>query len=95
MRRASRVDANQADIVKAARKLGATVRIVSSLSDGGGDLILGVRGVNLLVEVKDGNRAPSERRLTPKEAEFHAAWRGQIAVVESVDDLVRLIQGAQ
>lgn len=39
-----------------------------------------------LLEVKDGNRPPCERRLTPAQILFHANWRGPIEVVTSVDE---------
>ena len=37
-----------------------------------------------MLEVKDGLAPPSERQLTPAQVEFHAAWRGHVAVVTSV-----------
>ena len=94
-RRAARIDANQPVIVEAARQLGATVWITADLGNGGPDLVIGWRGLNYLVEVKDAAKPPSARKLTSAEREFHDQWRGQVVVVESVDDLVRLIQGAQ
>ena len=55
------------------------------------DLLCGVRGTNLLIEIKDGQKVPSARKLTPDEAAWHQSWRGQVAIVESVDDALRLV----
>ena len=41
MRYSHRIDGNQPEIVKAARAIGATVRITSQLRDGGGDATVG------------------------------------------------------
>lgn len=55
------------------------------------DLLCGVRGTNLLVEIKDGQKVPSARKLTPDEAAWHQSWRGQVAIIESVDDALALV----
>jgi len=86
MPRIAKVDDNQADIVKYLRSLGASVRSIAAVGKGVPDLIVGYRGVNYLVEVKDGSKSPSQRKLTPKEQEFHDEWRGTVHIVESNDD---------
>lgn len=95
MRRAARVDGNQAEIVKAARSLGCSVAITSTIGGGFPDLVIGTyagRRINLLVEVKDPTKPKADRVLTKDQVEFHEAWRGQVAVVETVQDLVDLIK---
>lgn len=96
MRRAARTDANHAEIVKAARKMGCTVLDLSGVGSGCPDLLLGIRrgnGIkNLLVEIKDSAKPPSARKLTPDQVKFHAAWKGPIAVVESVTDLIEIMR---
>jgi hypothetical protein len=47
----------------------------------------------LLVEIKDGNKIPSKRKLTPDEQKWHDEWRGQKVIVESVEDVVALVNG--
>lgn len=91
MRRAGKVDANQAEIVHALRRLGCTVMSIASVGRGCPDLVVGVRGRNVLLEVKDGRRPPSDRKLTPAEREWIDAWRGQVNVVESVDDAIEVV----
>ena len=78
---AGRTDANQSRIIEALRKLGATVVSTSQVGQGLPDLLVGWRGVTILLEIKDGARPPSERKLTEAEAYFLANWKGGPAVV--------------
>ena len=91
MHRAAKADANQGEIVQALRQMGASVQHLHTVGAGCPDLLVGFRGVNLLVEVKDGEKVPSKRKLTPDEERWHDNWRGQVAIVESVDDAVALL----
>lgn len=88
---AKRTDANQPDIVQALRQAGATVQHLHEVGKGCPDILIGFRGANYAAEIKDGSKAPSKRRLTPDEQEWHENWRGQVAIVETVDDALRLI----
>lgn len=96
LRRAARTDANHAQIIAMARKCGCTVLDLSKVGVGCPDLLLGIATAsgrkNLLVEIKDGTKRPSERKLTPYQVKFHGAWKGPIAVVESTDELIALIR---
>jgi hypothetical protein len=47
----------------------------------------------VLVEVKDGAKPPSERRLTPDQVKFHATWKGRIHVVTSPDEALEAVVG--
>jgi hypothetical protein len=49
----------------------------------------------MAVEIKDGGKPPSERRLTPAQAEWHASWRGHVAVVRDIDEALALLWGEQ
>lgn len=84
MRRAPRLDANHAAIVAALRAAGATVQSLAAVGDGCPDLLVGFAGHNYLIEVKDGTKPPSARRLTPEQERWHAAWAGQAAIVSSL-----------
>lgn len=88
MRRAARVDANQALIVGGLRACGASVQILSAVGQGCPDILVGFRGRNLLMEVKDGSKPPSDRKLTKDQIEWHAAWRGHVVVVENVEQAI-------
>lgn len=91
-RRAGRTDANQTAIVDALRKVGASVAITSGVGQGLPDLIVGWRGKNLLMELKDGDKPPSARKLTDAEQYFVDHWTGRpVVIVESVEDALRAI----
>jgi len=91
MRRRAAVDANQSEIVAALRAVGGSVVDLSSVGAGCPDVLCGYRGVNYAVEIKDGDKFKSQRKLTPAQSLFHACWRGQICVVETVDEALRAI----
>jgi len=93
MRTAAKVDANQEEIVTALRHIGATVQPLHMVGKGCPDLLVGYRGANYLLEVKDGTKPPSKRRLTPDEQRWHDAWQGDVLIVASGQhavDVVRL-----
>ena len=95
IRRAARVDANQSEIVYTLRQMGCSVVSLAAVGKGVTDLLVGVSGKNLLIEVKDGSRSPSKRKLTPDQMIFHAEWRGQIAKAESVDEAISIVNEAR
>lgn len=84
MRRAAKSDANQAAIVADLRKLGCSVLHLHTVGQGCPDLLVAykMRG-NTLLEVKDGSKPPSARKLTPAQEKFHAEWKGPIFTVTS------------
>lgn len=93
MRRASRVDANQDQVVSALRACGAYVRIVSQ-GDGLPDLLVGYRGYTILMELKDGRKPPSAQALTPAEEKFHSEWLGgPLHIVNSVEKALDILKG--
>lgn len=91
MRRAARVDANQREIVEALRRVGATVQPLHTIGSGCPDILVGYRGTNILLELKDGDKPLSRRRLTADEERWHAEWRGQVATADSVDEALQQI----
>lgn len=91
MRTRSRTDRNQQEIVSAFRDIGARVQVLSAVGKGCPDLLVGFRGVNVLVEVKDGGRVPSERKLTADQVRWHGSWAGQVCVAEDITDAVQKV----
>ncbi len=71
-RHARAVDANQPAIVKALRNAGVKVRVTSQLGKGFPDLLCFRKATGLLrlLELKDGSKKPSARKLTEDEEEF-------------------------
>lgn len=96
MRRAARRDANEGDIIKALRAEGAYVKVIND--EGLFDLLVAYTGPSgfqhtLLLEVKDGAKPPSARRLTDAEAKFHEEWPlSNLFIVTSVEDAVALLR---
>ena len=89
---ARRVDENQGQIVSALRSCGAYVRVISQ-GDGIPDLLVGYRGYTVLMEVKDGNKPPSARELTPAEKKFFLEWPGgMLVVVNNVDEALDVLK---
>ncbi len=91
MRKAAKIDANQKQIVEALRQAGCTVQSLATVGKGCPDLIVGRDGRNFLVEVKDGAKVPSARKLTDDEKRWHENWSGQVCIVENVDEALRLV----
>ena len=92
MRRAMRVDANQEQIVSDLRARGAGVRVISQ-GDGIPDLLVGYKGYTILMEVKDGQKVPSARKLTPAEQKFFDDWQGgMLVIVNSVDEALETLK---
>lgn len=92
MRLRSRTDKNQGEIVKTFRSLGCSVQHLHTVGKGCPDVLIGYRGVNLLVEIKDGSLTPSAKKLTSDEQGWHEMWLGQVCIVDSNDGAVDLIK---
>ena len=91
MRHIAKVDANQTSIVLALRTIGASVQHLHMVGQGCPDLLVGYRGQNILLEVKDGHKPPSRRILTPDEQAWFDDWRGTAYIVYSPEDAVTLV----
>jgi len=90
--RAAKVDRNQAEIVAALRGVGCSVTLLHRVGQGVPDLLVGRNRQMWLVEVKDGSRPPSERRLTPDQERWWAEWRGAPpVVVNSVEEALEAV----
>lgn len=90
MRRAARIDANQGEIIEAFRKAGASVKPVHVVK-GFVDIVVGINGRNMLVEIKDGAKVKSARKLTEAEQKFHDEWKGRVHIVECLDDVTSVL----
>lgn len=88
----ARTDANQQEIVNSLRKHGASVISLAAVGDGCPDLLVGYKGINYLLEVKDGSKVPSQKKLTKDQLKFFETWKGQAVKVESVDEALSVLQ---
>lgn len=90
--RKARTDTNQKELVKVMRQMGMSVAVTSSAHDGFTDTVVGFGGVTVLVEIKDGNKSLSRRKLTPAQVVFHDEFKGAITVIETVDQAIELVK---
>ena len=92
MRRAAKIDENQPEIVDALRKIGALVTILSAVGNGVPDLVVWYRGLWTMLEVKDGAKPPSARKLTGDQERWHAVHRdARVYVVTSAEEAIAAI----
>jgi hypothetical protein len=84
-------DANHDELVAVFERMGASVFDTSAVGRGFTDIVIGMAGFNVLVEIKDGNKTASKKALGKAQVEFRGAWRGWYEVVESVDDVLALL----
>ena len=85
-----KTDANQRKIMNALRNIGATVCDLAPVGDGCPDILVGFRGVNYLIEIK--NMDGRGMRFTEAEQEFKDTWRGQWTVVTNVDQAIAVVE---
>lgn len=94
MRYAARVDRNHSEIARAMERVGGYVIDCSHVGSGFPDFIVAFRGRWTLIEVKDGEKPLSRRKLTPDQVIFHAeamAKGCKVHVVENVEQAVKLL----
>ena len=91
MRMHPRLDDNHNEIVSALRVAGASVQSLASIGGGCLDLLVGIRGVTTVIEIKDGKKTPSKKLLTGDEQIWYDSWRGSKFIVYSVDDALKAL----
>lgn len=92
MRQRARTDGNHAEIRDALRRHGWLVHDSSRYGSGYFDLTCVKGGRVVFVEVKDGAKPPSARKLTEDEIEIHRrfkAYGAEVVVVETLADLAQ------
>lgn len=91
MRRAARKDDNQDAIIEALEAIGCTVEKLHAVGNGCPDILIGIKGFNLMAEIKDGDKVPSQQKLRPLQEKWHGEWKGQAAVVKSPAEAIQLV----
>ena len=87
-RYALRTDANQTAVISALRAAGATVEVVGKPLD----LLVGIRGQWILIEVKDGAKVKSAQKPTAAQTAFFERWPGYPwAIVDGPEAALRAI----
>tara|TARA_R110002124_G_C8644760_1_gene488631 strand:- start:29 stop:319 length:291 start_codon:yes stop_codon:yes gene_type:complete len=85
-RRAARKDANHNEITDCFISLGWSVLDISQLKNAC-DAFVSKGSRTIAIEIKDGSKAPSQRKLSEGEEKFKNRWTGDWALVESIDDV--------
>ena len=88
--RACRIDRNQPEIVKHFRDNGFTVLLIHTLKNCC-DIIISKDLKTACIEIKDGLKPKSQRKLTEGELKFKESWQGLYFIVESVEDANKII----
>ena len=86
MRQAAKIDANQAEVVKALRRCGVSVRIIKQPVD----LLLCHRGITSLMEVKNSD---GRDQLTKEQIYFIAIWPGKVHVIHTPEEAISAVLG--
>ena len=89
MRRAAKTDANHSSVVEDFRKRGFSVLDVSQLKKCC-DIFVSKRNQTIAIEIKDGEKVPSKRKLTEGEQNFKDMWKGRYEIVEFPADVARV-----
>ena len=84
----NRTDDNQAEIIDALEKAGATVISLGKIGDGCPDILIGFRNINILAEIKN---PQTKGRLNTKQEYWHKWWRGQRAVITTPEEGLSII----
>tara|TARA_Y100000310_G_C20699475_1_gene828378 strand:- start:5904 stop:6212 length:309 start_codon:yes stop_codon:yes gene_type:complete len=87
----SKTDDNHKEIVKMFRDCGWVVLDVHTLKDCC-DIFISRAFQTIAVEIKDGKKKPSARKLTPGELKFRQNWLGHYRLVESIEDVMDINQ---
>lgn len=82
------MDATQAPIVEALRKIGAKVRSTATVGDDFPDLCVGFQGRTVLLEVKSAGQS-----LTKGQEAFAASWPGECHTVRTIDEALAALLG--
>lgn len=93
MKRNAKIDKNQNEIVNALRKIGCYVLITSQLKNAF-DILVGFRSQLFIIEIKDGEKYESQKRLTDGEMKCKTGFESvgvKYHVVESVEQAINLV----
>lgn len=84
VRQKARKDDNQTEIVNGLRAVGVKVHVLNQADIP--DLLCGHRFNFYLMEIKDGKKSPSRRKLRPGQQRFAEEWAGYpIVKIESLE----------
>ena len=89
MRRRKRSDKNQKKIVEHLRQIGASVQDLSDVGGGVPDILVGFKGKNYLLEIK--NPESKSYGLTENQVLWHDSWNGKVSIVNTLEEALNVI----
>ena len=92
MRRAARIDENQPAIVKALRKIGASVTPLHAVGGGVSDLLVSFRQKWFVLEVKNPSKPKSDQELTPDQVRWIGEQKAPVYTVRDELEAIRFLQ---
>ena len=88
----AKTDNNHSELLNLVREIpGVSVQDLGDVGEGCPDALLGYQGANLLIEIKRPDVAPSASKLNPLQVDWHYEWKGQVAVVRTLDDILAVL----
>lgn len=95
VRRYGKPDANQAEIIEALRAIPeCSVLVLSAVGNACPDILIGYRGANLLVELKNPDVHYNPKLPTMvKQAEFRKSWKGQVVQAYTLKEIITTMTG--
>ena len=91
-RRAARRDANHKGVADTFRALGCSVFETDRVGEGFPDLVVGLMGDNLLIEVKNPETHYGRGGLNKSQKTFNDAWRGdKMCIITSPDEAAAFV----
>lgn len=85
-----RRDANHQELKDVFTALGCSVADTADVGNGFPDLVVGIAGANLLVEVKT-----ISGEHTPDQVRFYGEWRGNHYTVRSPNQVIELVRSVR
>lgn len=92
LRKYARQDGNHKAIRAEFERAGCSVVDLSSLGHGVPDMLIGYGGLCIPVEIKDGAKPPSKRKLTEDEERFRMNWTGGYRIVSDLDGVLETVE---
>lgn len=84
-----RRDSNHHELMRCAESLGFSVLDTSQIGKGL-DLLVAINGHAIRIEIKDGEKVPSKRKLLDSEQDVFDTWKSRCVVWESKADVEAL-----
>lgn len=87
-----KTDRNHKEIIDKCRTIsGLSVFSTHSIGKGFPDIVIGYKSKNYLIEIKDGEKPQSQRKLTKDEVIFFENWNGQVDIANNFDDVKNIL----